>query len=93
MAWTPHEIVNESNPEPEFVYEDEFDYLFAYTSPNPTREGCPGREILVALSRRALPIGDPRYLHLLKCSPCFRALRAMQQRRRSRELDRVSLVE
>jgi hypothetical protein len=70
------------NNESEFVMEDEIDYLFANASPNPTREGCPSKETLEELSRRARPIGDPGYLHLTRCSPCFREFRTMQQLRR-----------
>lgn len=68
--------------EPEFVFDDEFDHLFANTSPNPNREGCPSKETLAALSSRKLPIGDPGYLHIVRCSPCFREFRAMQQERK-----------
>ncbi len=73
----------------EFVFDDEFDYLFANTSPNPTREGCPSRGTLAALSRRELPIGDPGYLHIVRCSPCFREFRAMQQARRRQKRART----
>jgi len=65
--------------DPKFEIEDELDYLFANASPNPNREGCPSREELLALSRREKPIGDPDYLHLVRCSPCFREFRAIQQ--------------
>jgi hypothetical protein len=41
--------------------------------------GCPPREMLVSLSRRELPIGDPAYEHLSKCSPCYQEFRALQQ--------------
>lgn len=71
-------------PDPEFVFEDEFDHLFANTRPNPTRQGCPPREVLEAMSRAELPIEDDRYLHVIECSPCFRELRAMQQERKAR---------
>jgi len=33
----------------------------------------------VSLSRRELPIGDPAYDHLSKCSPCYQEVRALQQ--------------
>jgi hypothetical protein len=62
-----------------FEIEDELDYLFANASPNPNREGCPSREVLIGLSRREKPIGHPDYLHIVRCSPCFREVRAMQQ--------------
>jgi hypothetical protein len=67
-----------------FEIEDELDYLFANASPNPSREGCPSRETLTALSRREKPIGDPDYLHLVRCSPCFREFRAIQQAKRAK---------
>jgi hypothetical protein len=62
-----------------FEIEDELDYLFANASPNPNREGCPSREGLIELSRREKPIGHPDYLHIVRCSPCFREFRAIQQ--------------
>ncbi len=74
---------DEPRSEPEFAFEDEFDYLFANTSPNPNREGCPPREVLVALSRREKPLGHPGYLHVVRCSPCFREFRALQQARQA----------
>jgi hypothetical protein len=77
----------------EFAFEDEFDYLFANTSPNPTREGCPSRDTLAALSRRELPIGDPGYMHIVRCSPCFREFRAMQQaRKRQKRVRTIQLL-
>ncbi|WP_410971883.1 hypothetical protein, partial [Salmonella sp. SAL4445] len=33
----------------------------------------------MSLSRRELPIGDPAYDHLSKCSPCYQEVRALQQ--------------
>ena len=65
--------------DPKFEIEDELDYLFANASPNPNREGCPSRETLIALSRRERPIGHPDYLHLVRCSPCFREFRAIHK--------------
>src|SRR6185436_2200019 len=58
---------------------DDIDKVLAQANPNPTRAGCPGREVLSALSRKERPIGDPVYEHLLKCSPCYREFRALQQ--------------
>ncbi|HXH23970.1 MAG TPA: hypothetical protein VNI78_01900 [Vicinamibacterales bacterium] len=55
------------------------DLLLGRAHPNPAREGCPPREMLVSLSRRELPIGDPAYEHLSKCSPCYQEFRALQQ--------------
>src|SRR3989442_11580209 len=62
-----------------FEIEDELDYLFANASPNPNREGCPSREMLIGLSRRERPIWQPEYLHILRCSPWFRGFRPIQQ--------------
>ena len=67
-----------------FEIEDELDDLFANASPNPNREGCPSREGLIALSRRERPIGHPDYLYLVRCSPCFREFRAIQQANKAR---------
>src|SRR5690349_2854582 len=62
-----------------FQIENEMDLLLGRAHPNPAREGCPPRETLVSLSRRELPIGDPAYDHLSKCSPCYQEFRALQQ--------------
>jgi len=62
-----------------FQIENEMDLLLGRAHPNPTREGCPPRDLLVSLSRRELPIGDPAYEHFSKCSPCYQELRALQQ--------------
>ena len=67
-------------PDPlRFQIENEMDLLLGRAHPNPAREGCPPRELLVSLSRRELPIGDPAYDHLSKCSPCYQEVRALQQ--------------
>jgi hypothetical protein len=63
-----------------FQIENEMDLLLGRAHPNPAREGCPPREMLVSLSRRELPIGDPAYDHLSKCSPCYQEFRGLQQR-------------
>ena len=63
-----------------FRIENEMDLLLGRAHPNPAREGCPPREMLFSLSRRELPIGDPAYDHLSKCSPCYQEFRALQQR-------------
>jgi hypothetical protein len=62
-----------------FQIENEMDLLLGRAHPNPTREGCPPRDLLVSLSRRELPIGDPAYEHFSNCSPCYQELRALQQ--------------
>src|SRR5687767_3993979 len=67
-------------PDPlRFQIENEMDLLLGRAHPNPTREGCPPRELLVSLSRRELPVGDSAYDHLSKCSPCYQEVRALQQ--------------
>lgn len=58
---------------------DELDEAFRGANPNPTRQGCPSRDVLVALSRRERPIEDPAYEHLLDCSPCYVEVRDMQR--------------
>ena len=58
---------------------DEIDEVLRGANPNPTREGCPARHVLVTLSQRGRPIGDPAYEHLLECSPCYAEVRDMQR--------------
>lgn len=59
--------------------DDDIDEVFSRANPNPERIGCPPREVLVGLARRARPLGDPGYEHLAECSPCYREFRALQQ--------------
>ncbi|MGE3507250.1 MAG: hypothetical protein AB7N65_00010 [Vicinamibacterales bacterium] len=66
-------------PNQKFEAQDELDYLFANASPNPNREGCPPRDELVRVSRLETPMGDVVYTHIVRCSPCFREMRALQQ--------------
>lgn len=65
--------------DPAFKAESEVDLLLGGANPNPTREGCPPREALIALARRQVPVGDPVGDHVMKCSPCYREMRAIQQ--------------
>ena len=58
---------------------DDIDEVLSRANPNPERIGCPPRETLVGLARRAQPLGDPAYEHLVKCSPCYREFRALQE--------------
>lgn len=58
---------------------DEIDEVLRGANPNPTRQGCPPHDVLVALSRRERPIEDPAYEHLLECSPCYVEVRDMQR--------------
>lgn len=56
----------------------ELDAVFRGANPNPTREGCPPHDVLVALSRRERSMDDPAWEHLLDCSPCYCEMREMQ---------------
>lgn len=64
---------------PTFQAENEIDLLLGGAHPNPTREGCPPREALIALAHRQVPVGDPVGEHVSQCSPCYREMRAIQQ--------------
>lgn len=61
-----------------FIGRDEIDEVFSHASRNSKRIGCPPREVLEALARRARPIGDPGYVHLAECSACYQAFREIQ---------------
>jgi hypothetical protein len=74
MAQTPQSSDND-----ELRPGDDIDEVLGRANPNPNRIGCPPRETLVALARREQPIGDPAYEHLVKCSPCYREFRALQE--------------
>ena len=68
------------SPDPSgFTAENEIDLVLGNANPNPERNGCPSREVLVALARRERLADDPVYEHLIKCSPCYREVRALQQ--------------
>lgn len=58
---------------------DELDEVLRGANPNPRREGCPQREVLVALSKRERPLDDQAWEHLLECSPCYCEVRDMQR--------------
>src|SRR5262245_19070694 len=62
-----------------FKAENEIDLVLGNANPNPSRVGCPSRDVLIALASRNRPIDDPAYDHLIKCSPCYREVRALQQ--------------
>jgi hypothetical protein len=62
-----------------FTMENDADLLFGRANPNPDRIGCPPRESLITLARRQLPVGDPVGDHVMRCSPCYREVRAIQQ--------------
>jgi hypothetical protein len=59
--------------------QNDIDEVLGRANPNPERTGCLPRDILIALADRQRPIGDPAYEHLVKCSPCYREFRALQQ--------------
>jgi hypothetical protein len=61
-----------------FVARDELDALFGAANPNPARIGCPSPDVLAALARRERPMDDLAYAHLADCSPCYQALRRLQ---------------
>lgn len=60
-------------------FRDDIDEILGHANPNPDRIGCPPRDVLIGLARRQRSLGDPGYEHLLKCSPCYREFRAMQE--------------
>jgi hypothetical protein len=62
-----------------FRPEDEIDEVFARANPNPTRTGCPGKDVLRSAARRALPIDNPVFEHLAECSACYQEFRQLQQ--------------
>src|SRR5262245_10179503 len=73
-------MANRQSPdETGFKAENEIDLVLGNANPNPGRVGCPPRDVLTALARRERPIDDPAYDHLIKCSPCYREVRALQQ--------------
>jgi hypothetical protein len=59
--------------------DDLIDELFSQGNPNPTRVGCPSRDVLIELAYRMRPIDDPGYDHLSHCSPCWVEVRAIQR--------------
>jgi len=59
--------------------QNDIDEVLGRANPNPERTGCPPHDVLIALAGRERPIGDPAYEHLVKCSPCYREFRALQQ--------------
>jgi len=64
---------------PEFNAENEIDVVLGGAFPNPSRDGCPPRDVIEALARRERPVNDPTWQHVFKCSPCYREVRALQQ--------------
>jgi hypothetical protein len=70
--------------------EDDIDKVLGNANPNPERVGCPSREVLAELARRARPIGDPGYEHIVNCSPCYREFRSFQQANAAASSPRIS---
>ena len=66
---------------PKLRWPDEIDEILGRANPNPTREGCPSREELIALARKQRAMSDPGYVHLTRCSPCYLEVRALQEER------------
>ena len=64
---------------PKLRWPDEIDEIFGRANPNPTRQGCPPRDELIALARRQRQISDPGYVHLTRCSPCYLEVRGLQE--------------
>ena len=65
---------------PKLRHPDEIDEIFGRANPNPNREGCPPKQVLIALARKQRPLDDPAYVHLTRCSPCYLEVRALQER-------------
>ncbi len=65
---------------------DDIDEVLSRANPNQERVGCPPRDTLIGLARRAQPLGDPAYEHLVKCSPCYREFRALQEEHAHRQV-------
>jgi hypothetical protein len=58
---------------------DGVDEVLSHANPNPGRVGCPAKETLVLLARKALPLDHPAYEHLTSCSPCYVEVRLLQK--------------
>ena len=64
---------------PKLRWPDEIDEIFGRANPNPTRQGCPPRDELIALAHKQRQMSDPGYVHLTRCSPCYLEVRALQE--------------
>jgi hypothetical protein len=58
------------------------DEVLAWANPNPERVGCPPADVLAELAARRRPPDAAAYEHLAMCSPCYRAVRALQKQGR-----------
>jgi hypothetical protein len=72
--------------------------VFSNSFPNPTRQGCPNREVIEAIARGK---GDPAqqrdfFVHMSRCSPCFndfaRFRRAAQRDRRLKAVGIAAII-
>ena len=77
---------------PKLKWQDEIDEVFGRANPNPTREGCPPREELIALSRRERPLTEPGYVHLTKCSPCYLEVRELHEQHKTERRRRLLMI-
>lgn len=64
---------------------DPVDETLARANPNSERAGCPDKGVLRDLAARMLPMDDPAYKHLTKCSPCYVEVRKMQNELAARQ--------
>src|SRR5215471_9618049 len=72
-------MARDTRENPGFRHEDQIDDLFGVAYPNPHRTGCPTKDMLRAVARKALPIDHAAYDHLSECSECYGEFRAQQQ--------------
>lgn len=72
--------------------------VFSNSFPNPTRQGCPNREVIEAIARGK---GDPAqqrdfFVHMSRCSPCFndfaRFRNAAQRERRLKAMGIAAII-
>jgi hypothetical protein len=61
------------------VVNDDVDEVLSNANPNPDRVGCPPKDTLIALARKALPLDHPGYEHMARCSPCYVEVRFLQK--------------
>jgi hypothetical protein len=72
-------MAHDNREPPAFRPEDEIDEVFARANPNPTRTGCPGKDVLRSAAQKALLIDHPVFEHLAGCSACYQEFRQLQQ--------------
>jgi len=65
------------------VVNDDVDEVLSHANPNPDRVGCPPKDTLIALARKALPLDHSAYEHLTRCSPCYVEVRFLRQSMRA----------